>query len=105
MNLHSIIPLIHRKNTNFFWIIETGFVNFSSITYKMGKREMFNQQLNDMEHRYTYFVPRDHAWLKFQVRHPSAYKALFKEDFGYFVSNQIVLLYTSWLFNLFQYCV
>lgn len=48
---------------------------------------MFNHQLNDMEHRYTYFVPRDHAWLKFQLRHPSAYKALFKEDFGYFVST------------------
>lgn len=57
-----------------------------SITYNLGKRQMFNQQLNDMEHRYTYFVPRDHAWLKFQIKHPSAFKSLFREDFGYFVS-------------------
>lgn len=48
---------------------------------------MFNHQFGEMEHRYTYFVPRDHAWLKFQIRHPSAFKALFKEDYGYFVSN------------------
>lgn len=54
---------------------------------------MFNPQLNDMEHRYTYFVPRDHAWQKFQIRHPSAFKALFKMDFGYYVSN-FVLKYT-----------
>ncbi|XP_030025559.1 fasciclin-1 isoform X1 [Manduca sexta] len=58
-----------------------------NITYNLGKRQMFNHQLNDMEHRYTYFVPRDHAWLKFQIRHPSAYKALFKEDFGYFTKQ------------------
>ncbi|XP_047984150.1 fasciclin-1 isoform X4 [Leguminivora glycinivorella] len=58
-----------------------------NITYNLGKREMFNTQLNDMEHRYTYFVPRDHAWLKFQVRHPSAFKALFKMDFGYYTKQ------------------
>ena len=57
-----------------------------SITYNLGKRQMFNHQLSDMEHRYTYFVPRDHAWHKFQLKHPSAYNALFKEDFGYYVS-------------------
>ncbi|XP_052749257.1 fasciclin-1 [Galleria mellonella] len=58
-----------------------------NITYNLGKRQMFNHQLNEMEHRYTYFVPRDHAWLKFQIRHPSAFKALFKEDFGYFTKQ------------------
>ncbi|XP_041970413.1 fasciclin-1 isoform X2 [Aricia agestis] len=58
-----------------------------NITYNMGKRQMFNHQLSDMEHRYTYFVPRDHAWLKFQIKHPSAYKALFKEDFGYYTKQ------------------
>lgn len=58
-----------------------------NITYNLGKRQMFNQQLNDMENRYTYFVPRDHAWLKFQLRHPSAYGSLFKEDFGYFTKQ------------------
>lgn len=58
-----------------------------NITYNLGKREMFNTQLNDLEHRYTYFVPRDHAWLKFQVRHPSAFKALFKLDFGYYTKQ------------------
>lgn len=61
------------------------FAHFS-ITYNLGKRQMFNQQLNDMEHRYTYFVPRDHAWLKFQIKHPSAFKSLFREEIGYFVS-------------------
>ncbi|XP_047022564.1 fasciclin-1 isoform X1 [Helicoverpa zea] len=58
-----------------------------NITYNLGKRQMFNQQLNDMEHRYTYFVPRDHAWLKFQIKHPSAFKSLFREDFGYFTKQ------------------
>nr|XP_026496791.1 fasciclin-1 isoform X1 [Vanessa tameamea] len=58
-----------------------------NITYNLGKRQMFNHQLNDMEHRYTYFVPRDHAWLKFQLKHPSAYNALFKEDFGYYTKQ------------------
>ncbi|XP_038220115.1 fasciclin-1 isoform X2 [Zerene cesonia] len=58
-----------------------------NITYNLGKRQMFNHQLNDLEHRYTYFVPRDHAWLKFQIKHPSAYNALFKEDFGYYTQQ------------------
>ncbi|XP_072940120.1 fasciclin-1 isoform X2 [Epargyreus clarus] len=58
-----------------------------NITYNLGKRQMFNHQLNEMEHRYTYFVPRDHAWLKFQTRHPSAFKALFKHDFGYYTKQ------------------
>ncbi|KAG6450909.1 hypothetical protein O3G_MSEX006821 [Manduca sexta] len=72
-----------------------------NITYNLGKRQMFNHQLNDMEHRYTYFVPRDHAWLKFQIRHPSAYKALFKEDFGYFVR---CFLYLD-SFQILQHCL
>ncbi|XP_026321961.1 fasciclin-1 isoform X5 [Hyposmocoma kahamanoa] len=58
-----------------------------NITYSLGKRQMFNHPLNDMEHRYTYFVPRDHAWMKFQIRHPSAFKALFREDYGYFTKQ------------------
>ncbi|XP_039749845.1 fasciclin-1 isoform X1 [Pararge aegeria] len=58
-----------------------------NITYNLGKRQMFNRQLNEMEHRYTYFVPRDHAWLKFQIKHPSAYNALFREDFGYYTKQ------------------
>lgn len=58
-----------------------------NITYNLGKRQMFNQQLNDMEHRYTYFVPRDHAWLKFQIKHPSAFKSLFREEIGYFTKQ------------------
>ncbi|XP_053603497.1 fasciclin-1 isoform X2 [Plodia interpunctella] len=58
-----------------------------NVTYNLGKRQMFNHQLNEMEHRYTYFVPRDHAWLKFQIRHPSAFKALFTEKFGYFTKQ------------------
>ncbi|XP_045765783.1 fasciclin-1 isoform X3 [Maniola jurtina] len=58
-----------------------------NITYNLGKRQMFNLQLNELEHRYTYFVPRDHAWLKFQIKHPSAYNALFREDFGYYTKQ------------------
>ncbi|KAL0832786.1 hypothetical protein ABMA28_000951 [Loxostege sticticalis] len=58
-----------------------------NITYNLGRRQMFNHQFSEMEHRYTYFVPRDHAWLKFQIRHPSAFKALFKEDYGYFTKQ------------------
>lgn len=71
------------------------FILVFSITYNLGKRQMFNQQLNDMENRYTYFVPRDHAWLKFQIKHPSAFKALFREEIGYFVSFDTNFLYVN----------
>ncbi|KAI5646466.1 fasciclin domain-containing protein [Phthorimaea operculella] len=58
-----------------------------NITFNLGNRQDFNKPLDEMEHRYTYFVPRDHAWLKFQIRHPSAFKALFREDYGYFTKQ------------------
>lgn len=74
-----------------------------SITYNLGKRRMFNQQLNDMEHRYTYFVPRDHAWLKFQIKHPSAFKSLFREDFGYYVSFYFYYSLKCILYSVFTH--
>lgn len=58
-----------------------------NITYNLGKRQMFNHQLDELELRYTYFVPRDHAWLKFQIKHPSAFKSLMKEEFGYYTKQ------------------
>ncbi|CAB3237088.1 unnamed protein product [Arctia plantaginis] len=83
--IHIIDRVLGIPYTTVFEKLETD--PMLNITYNLGKRQMFNQQLNDMESRYTYFVPRDHAWLKFQIKHPSAFKALFREEIGYFTKQ------------------
>nr|XP_018899589.1 PREDICTED: fasciclin-1 isoform X3 [Bemisia tabaci] len=52
-------------------------------TYWLGQNLNFNDQLDDMSRRYTYFVPRDYAWKKMEVQYPSAYKKFFMRDYGY----------------------
>ncbi|XP_017111205.1 fasciclin-1 isoform X6 [Drosophila elegans] len=54
-----------------------------SDTYKMGKFSHFNDQLNNTQRRFTYFVPRDKAWQKTELDYPSAHKKLFMVDFAY----------------------
>ncbi|XP_066902751.1 fasciclin-1 isoform X3 [Halyomorpha halys] len=52
-------------------------------TYQMGKAQGFNNQLDDMNKRFTYFVPRDYAWKKLETRNPSAHKKLFMHEYAY----------------------
>ncbi|BES97562.1 Fasciclin domain [Nesidiocoris tenuis] len=52
-------------------------------TYILGKTQGFNNQLNDKENRFTYFVPRDYAWRKMETKYPTALKKLFMRDFAY----------------------
>ncbi|XP_052836689.1 fasciclin-1 isoform X4 [Drosophila gunungcola] len=54
-----------------------------SDTYKMGKFSHFNDQLNNTQRRFTYFVPRDKGWQKTELDYPSAHKKLFMVDFAY----------------------
>ncbi|XP_039231041.1 fasciclin-1 isoform X15 [Drosophila yakuba] len=54
-----------------------------SDTYKMGKFSHFNDQLNNTQRRFTYFVPRDKGWQKTELDYPSAHKKLFMADFAY----------------------
>ncbi|XP_017039638.1 fasciclin-1 isoform X3 [Drosophila ficusphila] len=54
-----------------------------SDTYKMGQFSHFNEQLNNTQRRFTYFVPRDKGWQKTELDYPSAHKKLFMQDFSY----------------------
>lgn len=55
------------------------------MTYELGNKAGINAQLNDTTKRFTYFVPRDRAWLDAKVALPSAVKKLFMDDFRYHV--------------------
>lgn len=52
----------------------------------MGQFSTFNNQLNNTQRRFTYFVPRDKAWQKIAIDFPSVHKKLFMKDFAYHVS-------------------
>uniref|UniRef100_A0A0A1XJX4 Fasciclin-1 n=1 Tax=Zeugodacus cucurbitae TaxID=28588 RepID=A0A0A1XJX4_ZEUCU len=54
-----------------------------SDTFKLGQFSAFNNQLNNTQRRFTYFVPRDKAWQKTKLDYPSTHKKLFMEDFSY----------------------
>lgn len=49
----------------------------------MGIYPRFNEQLGDRNRRYTFFVPRDKAWLALERISPSLYKKLFMNDYSY----------------------
>lgn len=54
-------------------------------TYHLGENDKFNEQLGDKDKKFTYFVPRDLAWKKLEIRFPSTHKKLFMKDFNYHV--------------------
>ncbi|XP_076656486.1 fasciclin 1 Fas1 domain-containing isoform X2 [Halictus rubicundus] len=54
-----------------------------NVTYILGQRRDFNDQLNDTTKRFTYFAPRDYAWNVAEVSYPSTMKKLFMPDFTY----------------------
>ncbi|XP_034488533.1 fasciclin-1 isoform X2 [Drosophila innubila] len=58
-----------------------------SDTYRMGEFSHFNDQLNNTQRRYTFFVPRDKGWQQTELDYPSAHKKLFMRDFHYHSKN------------------
>ncbi|XP_046804376.1 fasciclin-1-like isoform X1 [Lucilia cuprina] len=54
-----------------------------SDSYKLGQFSTFNEQLNNTQRRYTYFVTRDKGWQKIGLDFPSVHKKLFMKDFAY----------------------
>ncbi|KAK7793957.1 hypothetical protein R5R35_005820 [Gryllus longicercus] len=54
-------------------------------TFHLGETDHFNEQLGDKSKRFTYFVPRDLAWKKLEIRFPSTHKKLFMKDYNYHV--------------------
>ncbi|CAG2065848.1 unnamed protein product, partial [Timema podura] len=51
----------------------------------LGQQGGFNNELGDMNKRFTYFVPRDYAWKKAEIHFPSAHKKLFMKEYSYHV--------------------
>lgn len=60
-------------------------VHVLSDSYKLGQFSTFNEQLNNTQRRYTYFVTRDKGWQKTGLDLPSVHKKLFMKDFAYHV--------------------
>ncbi|XP_049820790.1 fasciclin-1 isoform X2 [Aethina tumida] len=54
-----------------------------NLTYYLGNLQSFNRQLNDTNRKFTYFVPRDKAWLDARILIPSTIKKLFMHEFAY----------------------
>lgn len=55
---------------------------------RLGERTQFNSQLNLPDRKYTYFVPRDSAWLRAERDHPTALKKILRlTTFDYHVRN------------------
>ncbi|XP_050514613.1 fasciclin-1 [Diabrotica virgifera virgifera] len=52
-------------------------------TFNLGNLQTFNQQLNNTDKRFTYFVPRNKAWYDAKVALPSAIKKLFMREYAY----------------------
>ncbi|XP_047100720.1 fasciclin-1 isoform X1 [Schistocerca piceifrons] len=56
-------------------------------TYHLGEMSDFNKMLDEKHTKFTYFVPRDLAWKKMEVRDPSAHRKLFMKEFTYQVKQ------------------
>ncbi|XP_034661750.1 fasciclin-1 isoform X10 [Drosophila subobscura] len=79
--VHIIDRVLGVPHTTVLGKLETD--PMMSDTYKMGQFSHFNDQLNNTQRRFTYFVPRDKGWQKTELDYPSAHKKLFMPDFSY----------------------
>ena len=53
------------------------------LTYEMGQRTGFNDRLEDRSKRFTYFVPRDKAWVNSESIYPNALRKLNSPEFDF----------------------
>ncbi|XP_022176858.1 fasciclin-1 isoform X1 [Myzus persicae] len=51
-------------------------------TNYLGQVSSLNDQLGDVQKRFTYFVPRDFAWKRLAIDNPSVYKKLFMPEYS-----------------------
>ncbi|KRG01975.1 fasciclin-1 isoform X8 [Drosophila mojavensis] len=79
--VHIIDHVLGVPHTTVLGKLETD--PMMSDTYRMGQFSNFNDQLNNTQRRYTFFVPRDKGWQKTELDYPSAHKKLFMRDFAY----------------------
>jgi len=59
---------------------------YYSETNYLGQVSSLNDQLGDVQKRFTYFVPRDFAWKRLAIDNPSAYNKLFTPGYANIVS-------------------
>lgn len=57
------------------------------MTFDMGARTQFNSLLDDRQTRFTYFVPRDKAWLNSENLYPHALPKLKSAEYDVEVSE------------------
>lgn len=87
----KIVQFIILNTYNNFLLI------FSETNY-LGQLSSLNDQLSDVQKRFTYFVPRDTAWKRLSVDNPSVYKKLFMPEFSAVVSIiQIVFIFFNYI--------
>lgn len=58
----------------------------------MGEKGGFNRKLNDTRRRFTYFAPRDKAWVDANITYPSTIKVLFMDEYAYHVGSCYYLM-------------
>lgn len=58
----------------------------------MGARTGLNDRLEDRSKRFTYFVPRDKAWLNSENIYPTALRRLTSVDYEFEVRDSFKLL-------------
>lgn len=76
----------------FFSFFNTFLLIYSDTNY-LGQVSSLNDQLGDVQKRFTYFVPRDTAWKRLAIDNPSVYKKLFMPEYSYLVSYYYFLNY------------
>ena len=62
-------------------------MDFSN-TFSLGNQEHFNDQLSDMDEKFTFLVPSNKAWDEIREKYASAHKQLFMGFFGYQVQQE-----------------
>lgn len=62
------------------------------LSFEMGARTGLNDRLEDRSKRFTYFVPRDKAWLNSESIYPAALRRINSMDYEFEVRDSLKLL-------------
>ncbi|XP_055716286.1 fasciclin-1-like isoform X2 [Phlebotomus papatasi] len=83
--VHIIDRVLGIPYTTVFGKLETD--PMLNKTYHLGIPGHFNDQLDNVKRRYTFFVPRDKAWGALDRTWPSTYKKLFMPHYSYHATS------------------
>lgn len=72
------------------WLRYLILIYFSETNY-LGQVSSLNDQLGDVQKRFTYFVPRDFAWKRLAIDNPSVHKKLFMPEYSNIVSKKYII--------------